>query len=551
METMLITYRKIRLWVVRAFIVSFLIVLASCKSEEKNKDLQSTYSPTPSSSQITPKPSATEIQNILGSRNNLPLFNKDTVQAFYRNNNYQPIWHEELRNSLITTLKKAEYEGLYYKDYHGQELDFILNKENPRTTQLVKLDLFLTDAYFKFGEHLLNGKVNPREIHEIWDVPRNKADLFGLLAEVIETNNLEIALKELRPQNPIYNGLIASSKEYKNLLKTTSYFEPIEEGKMIIPGEKDPRLNKIQLRLIDLGYLKHKDTTLIYTESLQEAVKRYQSDFGLEVDGIIGNGSIAELNKTIEDRHQQIMVNLERWRWFPRNMGSHYILLNIANFHLTVMKNNKQIREHKVIVGMPSRKTPLFSETIEYLIFNPSWIIPPTIKKKDVIPGTRKNVAYLERKKINVYKNGNLVDPNSIDWNSSEVYSYRYKQNPGSTNPLGVVKMIYPNKYIIYLHDTPSKPLFKGNLRSHSSGCVRVENAIDLAKYLLSDQEKYSSTVIDSILSKNETKRIEMKQKVDIHHLYWTSWRENGKTRFNSDVYNYDEKTYKALLKVS
>jgi len=253
-----------------------------------------------------------------------------------------------------------------------------------------------------------------------------------------------------------------------------------------------------------------------------------------------------------QKRYEQIQVNLERWRWYPRDLGEHFIIVNIANFNLDVIKANDTVHRHRTMVGTEARKTPVFSEEIKFIVFNPTWTIPPTIQNDDVIPGMRRNSGYLASKKINVYdSSGNEVDPSGINWSGDDAKRYTYMQNPGASNPLGRVKIIYPNKYFIYLHDTPSQALFERNSRDQSSGCVRVEHAVDLAKYLLSDQDEYSSNVIDDIIAKGTTRQIKMKQKVNVHHFYWTAWRENGETRFTADIYDYDRNTYEALRKAS
>lgn len=483
------------------------------------------------------------------------LFYPDSVKAFYNNRDNELAWgNPKFRNSLIDTLKQAEAQGLFYNDYHGRELEKMLsNLSDLDQQELIKLDYLLTDAFFKFGNHLLNGKIDPKKLPKTWDIAKNKKNQVKLLNQAVNKTNLEIALSQLRPTHPIYQKLVAASKEYQKLKNDLSGFEEIEKGKLIKPGMQDQRLLKIQSRLKALEYLRPGDTlSNSYSENVQEAIKQFQLENGLMVDGIIGNKSIGVLNQGFDKRAEQILVNLERWRWFPRDLGSHYILINIANFQLQVVEGDQTISTHKIIVGRESRKTPIFSDEIEFLDFNPSWYIPPTIKNKDVIPGARRNPSYLVNKNIDVYNNlGKKLNPFKIDWSSGAVRSYQYKQDPGPTNPLGKVKISFPNRYIVYLHDTPSKSLFEGNSRAHSSGCIRVENAVDLAKYLLSDQKEFTSEEIDKIIEKGTTRRIYLNQKVKVHIFYWTAWRENGKTRFTDDIYNYDEATYKALKKAS
>lgn len=479
------------------------------------------------------------------------FFNGDSLVAFYKQRKNSPIWGDpELRKDFILQLKKAEEEGLYYKDYHGQLIDSLekdvsrLNKEEKS-----KYDIILTDAFFRFSTHLLNGKTDPQKIHRVFDLPKNQADLTSLLTEAVSNKNLEGAFQKIRPNHPIYNQLISSLKIYKEKKEDFNEFKPIESGDLIKPDMQDPRLPKIKFRLMALGYLDDIDP-FSYNHSLpvQDAIKQLQLDNGLLADGVIGNSTIKLLNIDYKDRFDQILANLERWRWYPRNLGDHYILINIANYHLDVVKEDTIVRSHKIIVGRNTRKTPIFSEEVKHIIFNPTWTVPPTIKSNDVIPGVRKNPDYLASKHLNVFDSkGNKLNPSEINWGSSSVYSYTYMQYSGGSNPLGVVKIAYPNKYIIYLHDTPSKDQFNKNSRALSSGCIRVQDALALAQYLLWDQPEYSSEKIQEIINSRKTKEVRVSQRVKVYHLYWTAWMENEKPKFTDDIYNYDQKIISAL----
>lgn len=539
-------------WSLISVLIFLTILLCSCRNESPEdqkftEDLKKGIVVSMGSSNI--------LEPLLYNSKETKLFHKDSVIAFYQARGFKPVWTDvKFRNSLIDTLKSAHSQGLYFKDYHGEELEKqLLELPNLDKKELSELDMVLTDAFFKFMDHLYNGKVDPKSVHRIWDVPKKQPGKLKLLEKAVEEKNLEIALSQVRPVHPVYKDLIAAEKEYRKLKEDAEDFKEIEKGALIKPGRQDKRLREIQFRLLQLGYLSNlKIGGFQYDDETVDAIKNFQKDHGLLEDGIIGNKTISLLNKGYDQLYDQILVNLERWRWFPRDLGSHYILVNIANFKLQVVREKDTFSTHKTIVGRVSRKTPIFSEEIEHLIFNPSWTIPPTIKNKDVIPGVRKNPNYLSNKNIKVYNNkGERLDPSKIDWAKNEVRSFRYMQPPGSSNPLGKVKIMYPNRYLVYLHDTPSQSIFDQNSRAHSSGCVRVENAIDLSKYLLQDQPEYTSEEIDSIIKKGVIKRIEMKQKVKIHHFYWTAWRENGETIFTDDIYNYDEAILKALKKAS
>lgn len=529
--------------------IAILLLLGSCKNETSDNSSEGTIS-----KDSVSMGSSEDIKTLL-SDSGLNLFRRDSVSKFYASRNFEPVWKDiSIRQSFIDTLQSAESQGLYFEDYHGPELEkMIAERKDLDKKQLSEFDVLLTDAFFKFGDHLYNGKTDPKKIHEIWDVDKDEINLKQLLQQAIQENDLEVALDKLRPQNPIYRQLITAEKEYRQLKRESKNFKEISGGETIKAGMHDGRIQDIQFRLLALGYMENlKIGSISYSEDMVEAVKKFQEDHGIEVDGNIGDETIELLNKGYDQQYNQILVNLERWRWYPRELGNHYILINIPGYNLKVIEDGDTISTHKVMVGTGSRKTPIFSEQIEHLVFNPDWHIPPTIKTRDVIPGARKDPDYLAKKNIEVYDgSGNRLDPSNIDWSSNKAKSYKYKQTPGSSNPLGRVKIMYPNKYLIYLHDTPSKSLFGRNSRAQSSGCVRVQGAMELAEYLLKDQPEITSEKIQSILDSGAIKRINMKQQVKVHHFYWTAWRENGKTRFIRDIYDYDDKILKALENAS
>lgn len=529
-----------------------LLLIFSCKNENEDTReidiLQET-------SENTPLGTKKSISKILDSSITEELFLSDSVKKFYAERENSSVWsNNELRKGFIQILKNAEAEGLYFLDYHGKEIETLeASLNSQKDDEKSRYDILLTDAYFKFGSHLLNGKTDPQKIHEIFDLPKNQANLSLLLKNALDDNSLDIAFSKLRPNHPVYKQLITSLKVYKEKMLDSDEFKDIDGGEMIKPGMQDVRIPKIKFRLMVLGYLKDIDPfTSDHSQPVQDAIKKVQLENGLLSDGIIGNSTIKLLNIDYKDRYNQILANLERWRWYPRDLGDHYILVNIANYHLEVVKDDEIVRSHKTMVGTDIRKTPIFSEEIKYIVFNPNWTIPPTIKTKDVIPGVRKDPNYLKRKNIDVYSsNGVKLDPSEVDWDNNNVKSYTYRQKPGSSNPLGKVKIIYPNKHLIYLHDTPSKSLFARNSRAQSSGCIRVENAMELAEYLLSDQSAYHSEKINEILETGKLTEVRVKQQLRVHHLYWTAWMENEKPRFTEDIYNYDEKIIEELNKVS
>ncbi|GAA4315650.1 L,D-transpeptidase family protein [Christiangramia aestuarii] len=477
---------------------------------------------------------------------------RDRLIEFYNNNEYEPVWsNRKLRDDLFRNIENIEEEGLFFEDYHGEQLQELLTSINTNTEEENNLlEILLTDSFFRLSEDLANGKLNPRKIYEIWGSPANEIDPTQLLKSAIASEDIDAALESVKPNHIVYKGLKKALKEYKKEDWRNTPATRIEPGKLIKPGEEDPRIFSVTKRLAELGYYKAEidSSNTKFNKSIQDALKEFQKEHDLQIDALLGESTIKNLNYTKEDRLHQLLVNMERWRWYPRDLGDHYIIVNIPNYELNVVKNGDTIRTHKTVVGKNYRKTPVFSDQIEYVIYNPTWTIPPTIKKNDVIPGASKDIGYLRKKNIKIYDgSGNTVDPASVDWSSSKARSYTYRQPAGATNPLGIVKIIYPNEHMIYLHDTPSKNLFEDNARAASSGCVRVQDALGLAEYLLSDQEKYDKKKIEDILKSGKTTEIPVTQTVRVHHFYWTAFQKKDTTKFIDDIYDLDRQLWELL----
>ncbi|MDT0691056.1 L,D-transpeptidase family protein [Salegentibacter sp. F188] len=536
------------------FLITFLfctLIFTSCKNATEEPGIE-TSNNTETVGVLTDSEFISEFfTDSTATNKNLSLQRKEEVTAFYQKQDYKPVWvNAGLRESLFRNIENIDQEGLDPEDYHKTYLkESLSNLQNLNKEEQFKLEISLTDNFLQLAHDLYYGKLNPNELFEIWDLNKEDVDLTSLLEKAINEEDIEATLNSIKPDHPVYHGLKKSLAEYDKLRTQEKNITTIASGETIKPNENDPRIPSIVQRLEELGFPVEADSiTNSYTPEIQKAIKDYQLRYGIEVDGVIGAGTISNLNKNSEERHHQVLANMERWRWFPRDFGDHYILVNIPNYRLTVVRDNDTISTHKVMVGTQARKTPVFSDKIQYVVYNPTWTIPPTIKKKDVIPGAARDISYLSKRNITIYnKDGEEVDPADINFDSGEGMSYTFRQKAGSSNPLGQVKIIYPNEYLIYLHDTPSKALFERNSRAESSGCVRVQGAIELSKYLLKNRSQYSSEKIDDIIASGKTTQIEVTQSVKVHHLYWTSWREDGEARFTADIYGTDEKIYNLL----
>ncbi|WP_298247619.1 L,D-transpeptidase family protein [uncultured Christiangramia sp.] len=480
------------------------------------------------------------------------LNNFKSVNSFYIQREFMPLWNDkEAREDLFRSIETIEYDGLFFEDYHGEELQQLLSSLNSENEeQNLRAEILLTDAFIDLAHDLAVGKLNPKEIYEIWGTELNTVNIESLLQKLEKGEKASSILAELAPGHVVYKSLKKALKSYRDDGIKENSSTVIASGKLVKPGENNDRIPDIASRLFELGYYKKSPDSvgIRYTKELQTALENFQKDHGLNTDGVIGNTTIENLNLTTEDRYHQILVNMERWRWYPRDLGEHYIIVNIPDYELYVVKEGDTIRNHKTMVGTEARKTPVFSDEIDYIIYNPTWTIPPTIMKNDVIPGASRDVGYLRKKNIKMYdRSGQEVNPSSVNWSSSSPRSYTYRQPAGPSNPLGLVKIIYPNEYMIYLHDTPSKSLFEKNARAQSSGCVRVENVLDLAKYLIEDQKEFDDEKIDEILKSGKTTHIAMKQEIKVHHFYWTTYQKKDTTRFIDDIYDLDKNLWDLL----
>jgi murein L,D-transpeptidase YcbB/YkuD len=260
------------------------------------------------------------------------------------------------------------------------------------------------------------------------------------------------------------------------------------------------------------------------------------------------------LNTSLQKRIRQIELNMERWRWVPRNIGNRYLIVNIADFKLWVIENRRRVLDMRVVVGRPYRRTPVFSAKMTFMVINPHWNIPQRLAIKDILPKIQKNIHYIEQQRIKVFKdwskNAEEIDPETIVWNRIEPrnFTYKLRQEPGPRNVLGRMKFIFPNKFAVYLHDTPKRSLFKENNRDFSSGCIRVEEPISLAVYLLQDDPSWTRERLIEAIENKAPQVVGLKRPITVHLQYRTAWvDETGRLNFRHDIYDRDRPLDRAL----
>jgi murein L,D-transpeptidase YcbB/YkuD len=492
------------------------------------------------------------------------------IPLFYQERDYVPAWMSNASllpkaRPLIQAVQNARQDGLEPQDYHAiaiaETMAVLTNQPDlPIKVQAeywADLDLLLTDAFLLLGTHLAEGRIDPETLHPDWIVSERSIDLLPMLHTASDTTLLERTINRLRPAHQGYLGLRNALQHLRDQ-QAHGGWPVIADGPILRPGSVDQRVPGLRYRLMisnDMETERAAESSNRYDGQLVAALKNFQRRHGLNPDGTLGPKTRRALNITIGQRIRQIELNLERWRWLPDNLGHRHIVVNTADFSLKVVENHSDVLRMRVVVGRPARRTPVFSSQMMYMVFNPYWNIPHTIAVEDILPKLQSDVDYLAKQNINVFKGwadkAEQIDPLTVDWQRyGETYlPFRLRQEPGPNNALGQIKFIFPNKFAVYLHDTPQRSLFNFTQRDFSSGCIRLENARKLANYLLADESMWPPVKIQLKLQKGKRQVVRIPNPIPVHLIYMTSWVDkDNRLQFRDDIYDRDSDLNAALM---
>jgi len=479
-----------------------------------------------------------------------PIRAPTTLRRFYAGRDYRSAWSgaaaRPLLDDLLGAIERMSAHGLDPRDYHREALHRALAGDNA-----LALELLASDAYLTMAAHLLGGRLNPSTVEPNWTASRRGRDLVRQLEGALQTGRIGASLDELKPAAPDYKVLMDALARYRQA-QSDGGWTAIAAGPSLRRGDSGPRVLALRQRLQAGGLLAPEGVSSDgFDVELETAVENFQRRVGIEVDGVVGPVTLRELNKGPAERIAQIRVNLERWRWLPEELGSRHIRVNIAGFRLEARRNGKIERSHAVIVGRSYRKTPVFSDAIEYVVLNPWWNTPDRLARLDKLPDFQRDPGMVSRLGFQVLdRSGKVLDARSIRWEnySRGNFPFRLRQRPGPRNALGRVKLMFPNRHNVYLHDTPSQELFARSSRAFSSGCIRVEDALELAQWVLEETPGWSRERIDTVLATGRETRIDLSGKVPIHVLYFTAVADpDGGLRLLHDLYDRDARLTAAL----
>lgn len=549
--------------------------------------------------------------NVAGQGDFLEKKNSGALTAFYRAQSYAPSWTMDGKLTdralaVIARVRAADTDGLDPSAYHLPHAQIGLAM--PATTEaLARADVMLSQAVVDYVHDAHSGRLDPADISQNFDYAPHIADPVEALTKVSLSDDAAVTLASYNPQRPEFQALrekLAEARATENDLPPV-----IPGGANLKPGVKDPRVVILRERLkieppappapaeptetpvaaapsstADNAAVTPAATTAaeadamqaqatpavdqtvvaatepapppkpfdpeVFDDSVATAVKAFQEQAGLKPDGIIGPATLGRLNAAADDHVDTILVNMERWRWMPEDLGQFYVRVNIPNFNLDIYKNGKVYYTTRIVVGQPTKQTPIFSNEIKFVIVNPTWNVPASIAVKEMLPQIQADPG----KALNGYQvfanvggRFRAVDPWTVDWRNVDMRRIQIKQPPGERNALGSIKFMFPNPFAVYLHDTPSKSLFQKDYRAYSHGCMRVMNPWDFATALLSYDPKVSVDGLKKLVGGPE-QQVNLTRQIPVHITYFTAWVDDaGKLQLRSDVYGHDARMEKAF----
>ncbi|MGQ7247860.1 L,D-transpeptidase family protein [Halomonas sp. V046] len=492
------------------------------------------------------------------------LDSSDRITRFYALRGQRPVWTDAARvDALVAALEALDADGLNPRDYRPEAIAAsarVALGEGASGEARDRFERDTTGTLFTALTHLQRGKVDPQRIDSDWEVPIDPAS-FDLVAmsQALDDGDVNAAMDLARPPFEPYQQLRAGLARYRNIERLGGWPQLPAREEALRPGDVDADVALLRQRLAMIGELEVMAADVdhypsidlkaphaeAYDEALEAAVKRFQRSHLLTDDGVIGPNTRSALNMTVAQRIDQIRANMERARWLLHGLPESFVLVDIAGYRVIYFRPGGDVWRSRIVVGQPYRRTPTLRSEITHLTLNPTWTVPPTIYREDILPKVRNNPGYLASRGLYpLSSSGQRLDPASVNWSNPRGVMLR--QGAGPSNPLGRVVIRFPNDHLVYLHDTPSRGLFNRAQRALSSGCIRVEGVAELAQLLFDDSGTNAS--VSRLIAAGDTRNVSLKQRIPVVLNYWTVQPESGgELAFRPDIYNRDSDLVAAL----
>lgn len=505
---------------------------------------------------------------------------KSFLTKLYSELFFVPVWmHEEALSTAARDLFKhikndatLDKMGKIYQNtllLHEKAKEIYSN--HGTLIQKVDLEFKISQLYHAYTNYAYLGSINwgafqarisnlkVNDVSTEWVLHRPSVNAIKMLEKSALGSSLAKQLNDAIPNQYHYIALQKELSRYREI-KANGGWEAVVLQSTLKKGETTEGVYALRERLRVTGdYAPCEESTedLRYDKCLQEAVKHFQNRNGLKVDGEIGSITLKVLNKTVDERITTMLLNLDRIKWLKKRHSKRRIIINIPDFMLYFEEDKKLIQTMRTIVGKPKNPTPIFSNTVKTIVLNPYWNLPTSIVQKEMIPKLLRNSNAMARQGIEIRtgwgRNAEKINAASVNWSKyrySRNVPFRFAQVPGNRNALGKVKFLFPNKYAVYMHDTPTKPLFKRNKRAFSHGCIRLQKPRELLKTFSTFNTNIDFNKSQKILKGKRNTHIKLKETVPIDVIYLTAWVDyEGKLQFRNDIYNYDKMQLKSFRK--